>query len=95
MTLMNEPCLKKRRSILKEAIIGIENFAIEQQIPKEEALQMVGEECNHAWHTDIALTKCTIPDNDAVAMMYSINVSSNQYQMLRTMCLPHNVVFPA
>ncbi len=55
---------------------------------------MVVEECNRAWHTDIAPSKCTIPDDDAVAMMYNINLSSNQYQMLRTMCLPHNVIFP-
>lgn len=93
-TLADAPCLKKRRSILNEAVMCIENFANEQKLSNEEALRMVVEECNRTWHTDIGPNKCTIPDDDAVAMIYNINLSSSQYQMFRTLCLPHNVIFP-
>ncbi|KAH3737908.1 hypothetical protein DPMN_044506 [Dreissena polymorpha] len=72
----------------------IENFANEQKLSNEEVLRMVVEECNQTWHTDIGPNKCTIPDDDTVAMIYNINLSSSQYQMLRTLCLPHNVIFP-
>jgi hypothetical protein len=55
---------------------------------------MLIDECNRTWHSSVAPTKCTIPDDDAVVMIYNVNLSTNQYQMLRTLCLPHGVVFP-
>ena len=94
VTLADAPCLKKMRTILKEAVLAIETFAMEQNVAKEEALRMVTDECHRTWHTDVTPRECTITVHDAVALVYNVNISMNQYQMLRTLCLPHHVVFP-
>jgi hypothetical protein len=38
VTLSDAPCLKKSRSILKEAVSSVEKFATEQKLTKEAAL---------------------------------------------------------
>ena len=94
VTLADSPCLKKARSILGEALSAIETFADEQRVSRENALRMVVDECNRKWHTDISPHVNTIPVDDAVSLIHNVNLSVNQYQMMRTMCLPFNVVFP-
>ena len=83
VTLGDAPCLKKTRSILKDVVTCVEQFAAEQKITKEDALQMVVDECNRTWHASISPTKCTIPDVDATALVYKVSLSSHQYQMIR------------
>ena len=97
VVLGDSPCLKKTRSILSEAISNIEQFATDQNVSKEKALQMVVDECCRTWHlssSNALSTKATIPVVEATALIYNVNISTNQYQMIRTLCLPHNVVFP-
>ncbi|KAH3782081.1 hypothetical protein DPMN_159992 [Dreissena polymorpha] len=59
-TLADAPCLKKKRSILNEAVMSIENFANEQKLSNEKALRMVVEECNRTWHTARPRPSCSV-----------------------------------
>ena len=34
------------------------------------------------------------PVSEATAMIYNIDISINQYQMIRSICLPHGIHFP-
>ena len=79
---------------MKEMVDAVEKFAVEQNILKEDALQMTVDECIRKWHTFINPTKCTISVADAAALMFNFNLSINQYQMIRTLCLKHGVEFP-
>ena len=56
---------------------------------------MLVDEGNRTWNakTTATNTTCEIPTDDAVAMIYNISLSSNQYQKLTTLCLLHNVAF--
>ena len=94
VTLSNEPCLKKSRSILKKMVDAVEAFATEQKIAREDALDLIVEECNRSWNTSIISTKVSIPELDATALVYNLDLSIHQYQMLRTLCLSHGVSFP-
>ena len=93
-TLGDSPCLKKTRLILKDVVDCIEQFAINQHVSRENVLNMVIEECHRVWHIAQKPFKCQIPEIDATAMIYNVNLSTKQYQMIRTLCLPYGVVFP-
>ena len=94
VTLADQPCSKIERNILKEMVSTLENFAADQGISNEDALQMTIEACRHTWKTPPDTVKCTIPVVDATALVFNVNLSTNQYQMIRTICLEHGVVFP-
>ena len=94
LTLADTPCLKRSRSLLQGPVSYIEEFAIEQGVSKEEALRMVFDECNRTWHSSISVSSKLLPVDDAVALIYNVNLSLQQYQMIRTLCLPHGIVFP-
>ena len=88
------PCPKKSKTILKDAVRFIEDFALDQKLTREEALKVITKECNRVWKTKSTETKATIPPTDATALIYNANISLNQYQFLRSVCLPHGVIFP-
>ena len=94
MTLGDHPCLKKQRLVMKEMVDTIEQFAEEQRMEKENVLQMIVYECHRKWHTSVKPSTRKIPIPDATALLYNVNLSLNQYQMVRTLCLPHGVEFP-
>ena len=94
VTLGDQPCKKKERTLLRGMVEAVERFAQEQNISKEEALQMTVDECHRIWHTPNNPSKCTIPVVDATALVYNVNLSTSQYQMIRTVCLKHEMVFP-
>ena len=43
-SLGDEPCLKKSRNILKDAVTYTEHFASDQKISREDALKMISKE---------------------------------------------------
>lgn len=87
--LGESPCRKTSRSILKEAVCFIEKFASDQSISKEEALNLVSQECRKEWGTPSAeVKKLTVPCEVATAMIYNMNISTRQYQMQHTISLP-------
>ena len=79
---------------MKEMVEAVEEFAERHKLAKEDVLQMTVDECNRTWHSSIKNTKCTIPVVEATALLYNVNLSTNQYQMIRTVCLKYGVVFP-
>ena len=88
------PCSKKSRTILGDAVKFIEDFAYDQNVSKEDALELIYNECNRVWKTKSIKPEATLPVDDATALIYNANFSTNQYQMLRSICLPHGLVFP-
>ena len=49
VTLADSPCLKRKRTILGEALSAIETFADEQKVSREDALLMVVQGIHHNW----------------------------------------------
>ena len=92
--LGDDPCRKLCRSMMKEMVDALEEFATKHHLSKEDALQMTVDECNHVWRSTSNKAKCSIPVDEACALLYNANLSSNQYQMLRTVCLKYDVTFP-
>ena len=93
--LGESPCRKTARSILKEAVSFIEQFASDQSISKEHALDLVSKECRKEWGTPCEeVKKHKVPCDVATAMIYNMNISTRQYQMQRTISLPY-VTFPS
>ena len=80
--------MKKQRSILQEAVKATEDFAADQKLEKAEVLKMVVDECSRTWYTNVGPRTGHIPTDDAIALIYNINLSPNQCQKLRTLCLP-------
>lgn len=87
VNLSDQPCKKKERLLLREMVEAVERFSQKQNISKEEALRMTVNECHRTWHTPDNQTKCPIPVVDAAALLYNVNLSTSQYQMIRTVCL--------
>ena len=87
---------RKLRQLWKMLFPASSNWQLSRIFQKEKVLEMIIEECNRAWHLkpSVSAKKSNIPDVDATALIYNINLSTNQFQMIRTLCLPHNVVFP-
>ena len=94
ITLGDDPCKKKLRVILKDIIKSIEEFASEQNISKEDGLKLIKDECNRLWHTNVDENKHYIPEDDAVAFFYNINMSTQMYQRMRTFLLKFDTVLP-
>ena len=92
-SLGENPCTKHARSILNEKALQLEQFALDENITKEDALDMLVSECKRKWKIK-CVKKCYLPQIDATALIYNINLSIAQYQMLRYICLPFNIVFP-
>ena len=92
--LCDEPCIKTSRKILRDQIDHLEEFAKEQKISKMSALQMLI--CHRIWHkgTLDQSQPASIPVIDAVALINNINLSMQQYQTLRSTCLPFGINFP-
>ena len=61
MTLGNNPCLKTQYALMKEMVAAVEKFALEQNISREEALEMTVSECHRTWNTSITPAKSTVP----------------------------------
>ena len=93
-SLGDGPCSKLSKSILHEQVVLLEKFADEQNISKEKALEMLNAECARYWKLKSKCEKATLPELDATALVYNMNLSLPQYQLLRTTCLPHNIEFP-
>ena len=56
-------------------------------------MDLISNECKRQWKSKP--TKTTdMPIEDATALIYNVNLSFNQYQMIRTICLPHDIQFP-
>ena len=55
---------------------------------------MTVEACKRAWKSPPDQAKATIPVADATALIFNVNLSTTQYQMIRTICLKHGLVFP-
>ena len=95
LTLGDKPCLKVERNTLKVMVQAVEKFATEQNITKEEALQKTVDACYRTWNTTVSRpAKSSMPVFDATAMMFNVNLSTQQYQMIRTLCLEHGIVLP-
>lgn len=92
--LGDEPCTKVSKNILQEAVKYIEGYAAEQNISKEEALSMISNECKRVWKYREEKPKGSMSVDDATALIYNVNLSSRQYQMIRSLCLPHGLLFP-
>ena len=88
------PSPKKSRTILSDAVRFIENFACNQNVSKEEALDMISAECERVWKKKSTKPEAALPLIDATALIYNVNLSCNQYQMLRSICYPHGLIFP-
>lgn len=86
LILVTNHARRKKRLLLREMVEAVERFSQQQNISKEEALTV--NECHRTWHTPDNPTKCTIPVVNAKALLYNVNLSTFQYQMIR------NVVFP-
>ena len=95
-TLADQPCNKTAQTILKPKAEELEKFAAGQKISNEEALKMLISECNRKWklNANVDKVKASIPLLDAAAMIYNVNLSTNQYQTIRSICLPFNIHFP-
>ena len=94
LTLGDDPCAKTARNILKEQVECIELFAKEQNISNSDALDKLVAECRRKWKTSEVKKMNAVPVESATAIMYCLNLSTNQYQLLRTMCLTHDIDFP-
>ena len=93
-SLGDEPTKKTACAILRKQVLDLESFATEQNISKEVALKMLVDECNRLWKRKEPAAKSSMPVSDATALLYNINLSVHQYQLLRTLSLPHNIIFP-
>ena len=60
---------------------------------REKALELIVSKCNRLWKFENAIRK-ELPLSDAVGLMYNANLSTSQYQMVRTSFLPHGLIFP-
>ena len=94
VNLRDQPCKKKKHLLLKEMVEAVEKFSQEQNISKEEALTLTVDECHRIWRGKDNPPWKTIPTVEATALIYNVNLSTSQYQMIRTACLKHDVVFP-
>lgn len=92
-SLGERPCTKRVRSIMSENVLQLEEFAHRENITREDALEMLIGECKRKWKVN-KVEKCYLPEIDATALIYNINLSITQYQMLRSICLPYQMVFP-
>ena len=80
--------------ILKPAVDFIEQFALGQNISKEDALSMISDECNRVWKTKSEKPKASLSINDATALIYNVNFSLTMYQSHRSFCFPSGLIFP-
>ena len=55
---------------------------------------MIVAECNRLWKHDPEKKKTAMSSSDATALLYNAGLSVNQYQMLRTICLTHDIDLP-
>ena len=55
---------------------------------------MLTKECERHWKTKAVKQPAKMPVEDATAMIYNVNLSLNQYQMIRSLCLPYKFHFP-
>ena len=78
--LSDNPCIKKHRSLLDPQVAHIESYAEEQGLPREEALQVIVEECKSCWKIKSALT--SVPIETCTSIVFNIGLSISQYQML-------------
>ena len=53
LVLGDEPCKKLHRSMMRDMVLAIEEFAAKHKLTKEEALQMTVDECNRTWHSSV------------------------------------------
>ena len=60
---------------------------------KQDSLKIISDECNRLWQNK-ETTKSYIPDDDAVAFYYSMNLSTQMYQKMRTFLLKFNTILP-
>lgn len=93
-TLADEPCAKRKKNILIDQVYAIEQFAVEQGVSRRDALDMIVERCNKKWKVSKMSENVEVPMRTACAMIYNVNLSVNQYQLLRMLLLGHNVYLP-
>ena len=79
---------------MMEMVSKIEEFAKRNDISKEDALQLTVDECKRKWKIKEDKKEWSIPPVEACALLYNMNLSKLQYQMMRTICLKYGFEFP-
>ena len=74
--------------MLDSPLESINTFAEEQGLSREEALDIIVDECKRRWKIK-CVKKNSVPIETCTSLMFNIGLSISQYQMLRTICLPY------